>query len=426
MGEVNVDHLKAGMVLGSDLKDAKGRFLLGSGTAIEEKHIRIMKIWGITAADIVGVNRTDFSMETMGGLEASLVEQINTSVAAIFCNTTQEHEALQELKQICRLRVIEKLQNNSLPASITLPLNRPQFATASDNDLDSPPHEFITALPDLVEKNVQLSSFPDIYYQIQNVMNNPNSSATHLANVVSKDPGLSATLLKLVNSAFFALPQKIDSITRAIAFIGGRELSSLAMSISVIRFFRDIPPTVVDMKSFWLHSVACGVFSRILANHKRELQEEQFFIAGLLHDIGRLIMFSEYPRTSAYIMALAEKRQSPLFLIEQEILGYDHTQVTGQLLEKWNFPRHLENMIRFHHDPQTAKNPTEASIILIADIITSALGYGFSGSRFVPAFEPGLWNTIAISPSVLAPAVKQAERQITETLHVFNLNGDVR
>ncbi len=424
MGEVNVDDLKAGMLLASDLKDAKGRFLLGRGVPIEDKHIRIMKIWGITAADISGVNREDISTEIMNRFDPQLWEIVKSAVDNMLCNSIRDFDALQELKRVCILRAAEKL--STTPGQKPLHANNDELTNGGVSEplWETQPKERISSLDDLVDKNVQLSSFPDIYYQIQNVMNDTHSSATHLANVVSKDPGLSATLLKLVNSAFFGLPTKLDSITRAIALIGGRELSALAMGISVIRFFRDIPPTLIDMKNFWLHSVACGIFSRILANHKREFQEELFFIGGLLHDIGRLIMFSEYPKTSAYIIALADKRHSPLYVTEREVLGYDHTQVTGKLLEKWNFPKNLENMIRNHHAPTRAKNPPEASIILIADIIASALGYGFSGSRYVPAFEKEVWNILGLSPSVLAPSIKQADRQITETLQVFNMDGD--
>jgi HD-like signal output (HDOD) protein len=231
-------------------------------------------------------------------------------------------------------------------------------------------------------------------------------------------------LLKLVNSAFFALPSKVDSITRAVALIGGRELSALAMGLSVIRFFKGIPATVMDMKNFWLHSVACGIFARILAHRGSELSEELFFLGGLLHDIGRLIMFSEYPRVSAYTIDVAKKRKVPLVIVEREILGYDHSQVTGLLLQKWEFPKSLQTMIRYHHTPLISRTPMDSAIILTADIMSIALGFGFSGNPCIPAFEKEVWEATNLSPSVLNLSIKQADRQISETLQSFHLEDE--
>ncbi|MCP5054501.1 MAG: HDOD domain-containing protein [bacterium] len=412
MGEVNVDDLKAGMVLADDLKDAKGRFLLGRGVPIEEKHVRIMKIWGITSADIEGVSREEVVKEAMGRIDPKILAEITKQVDELFCNSTRDHPALQELKRLCILRTASK---HSKPCG-------EENGQSDLSESDSPPGEKVTSLDELVEKNVQLSSFPDIYYQIMNVLNDTHSSATHLANVVSKDPSLSASLLKLVNSAFFGLPSKVDSITRAVALIGGRELSALAMGISVIRFFKDIPPRMVDMKNFWLHSVACGVFARVLATRKAGLVEEFFFIGGLLHDIGRLVMFIEYPKTMVYLINLSQKRKAPLFRIEREVLGYDHAEVTGLLLKKWNFPLPLARMIRYHHTPLASKDSLEASIILVSDILATAFRFGYSGNCYAPAFEQKVWATIDLSPSVFDLSIKQAERQVTETLDAFNLD----
>lgn len=416
MGEVNVDDLKNGMVLASDLKDAKGRFLLGKGTAIEEKHIRIMKIWGITAADIQGVSREEMAQEALSRIEPGVLNTIRLQIDEFFIRSTEDHEALRELKRLCILWTAQKLED-AKAKDVTIEIEPWKNLKRQDTQ----PKEQITPLDDLIEKNVQLSSFPDIYYQIMNVLNDTRSSATHLADVVSKDPSLSASLLKLVNSAFFGLPSEVDSVTRAVALIGGRELSALAMGISVIRFFKDIPPEMVDMKSFWLHSVACGIFARILASRKGELADELFFLGGLLHDIGRLVMFIEYPKTASYVIQRSIDDKVPMVEKEREVLGYDHAQVTGRLLEKWHFPKPLQDMIRYHHAPLASRSPLEASIILVSDLMAKALNFGYSGSHILPAFEEKVWDVVGLSPSVFDLSMKQADRQIKETLQAFHL-----
>jgi HD-like signal output (HDOD) protein len=378
-----------------------------------------MKIWGVTSADVEGVSREDVAREALEQIDPKVLATIRRRIDEIFSYSTADHVALGELKRLCILWAAQKSGTGEEAVE-------EEESKAADKPAGrlKRPQEQVTGLHDLIDKNVQLSSFPDIYYQIMNVLNDTHSSASHLANVVSKDPSLSASILKLVNSAFFGLPSNVDSITRAVALIGGRELSALAMGISVIRVFKDIPPEMVDMKNFWLHSVACGIFARILASRKMELTDELFFIGGLLHDIGRLVMFTEYPKTAAYIIELSRKDRVPMVEKEKEILGYDHSQVSGLLLEKWQFPVQLRHMIRYHHNPLAAKSPLEPSIILVSDIMAKALEFGYSGNLFLPAFEKKVWDTIGLSPSVFDLSMKQADRQIKETLQAFHLEGE--
>jgi HD-like signal output (HDOD) protein len=423
VGEVNVDYLKSGMVLASDLRDSFGRSLLGRGTVIEEKHIRVMKVWGITCADIEGVDQEHVAQEEMRQIDPQLLPKIQKYINSFFCDSAPavEHEALKEIKRLCVLQVAQRIDAGFITVS-ELEEKLQKDADARLSTPLKPPQGKISPALDLVDRSIQLSSFPDIYYQIVKVMNDTRSSASHLAQVVSNDPGLSATLLKMVNSAFYGLPAKVSSIVRAIALIGGNELSTLAMGISVIRYFKDIPPEMVDMKKFWMHSVAVGVFARLLAYHKVGLSEEEFFIGGLLHDIGRLVILKAYPHTVAYAMQLAEKRRILLFEAERIVLGFDHATVAGLLLEKWNFPKTLQLMIKYHHLPLVSQRPLEAAIISLSNILATAMHFGYSGDRFIPSFDKKIWDTIDLSTSILMSSVKQADRQVNEVLRIFNLD----
>lgn len=425
MGEVNVDDLKCGMVLATDLKDSRGRFLLGQGTVIAEKHLRIMKMWGVTGVDIEGANRDQWERESLEQFEPTVLEKAGELADRVLYNSVKRHDGLRELRRLCVLRFSRELSRADKDNTDETNVEKPEPPAKNGKTMGfgwTAPAEEIIPVNDLVERSIKLSSFPDIYYKIIEVINDPHSSASRLADVVSKDTGLSASLLKLVNSAFYGLPAKVDSITRAIALIGSRELSTLAMAISVIRFFKDIPPDVVDMKSFWLHSIACGVFARVLADRKVDLPDEQFFIGGLLHDIGRLILFKALPKTTAYMIRQAGERQLPLYMVEQEVLGYDHTRVAGLLLENWNFPKTLVHMIRYHHSPLSCHHSLPPAVILVSDIMAVALRIGSSGSEFASAFLPKVWETVNLSPTVLAPSIHQADRQVNEILNAFRLN----
>lgn len=423
MGEINLGYIKSGMVLASDLKDANGRFLLGKGAKIEDKHIRIMKMWGITSADIEGADQEDIARETMKTIDPVMLEKVQNYVNAFFsgAEADREHEMIRELKQLRVLRLVRRIE----AGSESLPRMKAGLEKILHvEDPGPPPKETILPVEQLVEKTVQLSSFPDVYHRIVRMLNDSKSSATKLAAVVSSDPGLSATLLKLVNSAFYGLPSRVSSITRAIALIGGKELSTLALGISVIRFFKDIPPHLINMKNFWLHAVASGVFARIMAHRKVEFSEEEFFIGGLLHDIGRLVLFSAFPATAAYTIEASQFKRLPLARVEQEIMGYNHAKVAGALLEKWNFPKNLREMIKYHHQPLTAPQPVPPAIIYIADLIATALQFGYSGNVYVPPFTGKIWDSIELPTSVLEPSLKQADRQVNEILRSFNLDEE--
>lgn len=423
MGEISVDFLKSGMVLANDLQDSRGRFLLGKGSVIEEKHIRILKMWGIASADIEGQDQENAAREELHQIEPGLLIKIREHVDALFCEPEKpgEHEALKELRRLCILRTAHRIAGGAMSVS---DLVREEEEKGKPLISVSPPKEKILPAPDLLARSAQLSSFPDIYYRIVKVLNDTRSSASHLAEVVGNDPGLSATLLKMVNSAFYGLPSSVSSITRAVALIGGNELSTLAMGISVIRYFKDIPPEMFDMKQFWMHSVATGVLARVLAYRNVGLSEEELFIGGLLHDIGRLILYKEYPLTAAFAIRQARQRRVPLFRMEHELFGYDHTAVAGLLLEMWNFPKILTRMITYHHAPADSPGFLEASIINVSTSIATALKIGYSGETLVPTFSDKTWDTLDLSPNVLSPSIKQADRQVGEILQAFGLGDE--
>ncbi len=410
------------MVLAAEIKDTFGRFLLSKDSVIEAKHIRIMKMWGITSADIVGVDRENIAREEIDQIDPELLIKIRSHVDTIFCEKEKKDNdvVLKELYHLCVLRIAQRISEGELKES-----QLGTVGTHEDIEITAvPAEEELLSLDELVKKNVQFASFPDLYYRIIEVLNDTKSSASHLAEVVSSDPGLSATLLKLVNSAFYGTPSRINSITRAIALIGGRELSTLALGTTVISHFSGIPSHLVDMKTFWKHSIATGIFARILANRKVGLSEEKLFIAGLLHDIGRLIIFQEFPKTAAHAIRVSHKERLPLYEVEAAIMGYDHAKIAGRLLLKWNFPEELRQIIRYHHYPLSSTASIEASIVYAANIMASALQFGDSGDIFIPYFEKRVWDTIDISTSVLSSSLKQADRQVDEIMQIFSLNSN--
>ncbi|MCP4157474.1 MAG: HDOD domain-containing protein, partial [bacterium] len=161
-----------------------------------------------------------------------------------------------------------------------------------------------------------------------------------------------------------------------------------------------------------------GIYARIFASYKSTQSEERFFLAGILHDIGRLILVKEYPQTMKLAIIKSRRKGIPLYKTEKKIFGYDHACIASLILKKWNIPLSLEKIIRYHHNPLSTSD-MEASILHTANQMAIAFEYGNSGETFVQAMEKKVWEKIGLPTSILTTAVKQAERQISETVRIF-------
>lgn len=413
MGVVSIDYVKAGMILACDLYGPNGRFLLPEGAVLQDKHIRVAKIWGVVEADIQGVQEDKEVEEPRTEIPPEIIEQSKKMVMERFSLNDTEHEAVRELCKLSVAHAARRILFNGGRADF-FEFKAENFEDRDLENLKTPPSAY-----NLVKNQFNLVSFPEVYFKIVDVLNNPRSSSSHIAEVVSKDASLSAKLLKLVNSPFYGFPSKIDTIERAVTLIGVNELTTLALGISVVSYFKDVPPEVLDMKSFWRHCIACGVYGRILAQQKMGLSEERYFVAGLLHDIGRLVMLKQLSGHMADALRVSMQEKITLQEAEIRCVGYDHSKIAGFIFKEWKLPLGLEHMVKFHHSPDKAINLLEPSIIHLADIMANALCMGFSGSFYIPRLQERAWDALDFSPSVLSAAYKQGVRQVDEIEQVF-------
>src|SRR5512136_1813950 len=190
----------------------------------------------------------------------------------------------------------------------------------------------------LVNETESVYSLPLIYERLTEVINHPRSSIEDITRIISEDQGLTARLLKLANSPLFGYFSRIDSIGKAATIIGTQQLQAMALAVSVMEVFTGIPENLVNMKTFWQHSIACGITARALAIYRREANVERVFASGILHDVGRLVICSSMPEVFVQLLALSRNDNSLLQKIEEELLGYTHSTVGGKLLESWSIP----------------------------------------------------------------------------------------
>lgn len=398
MGLVHVDNLEVDMVLSEDVRDIKSRLLLTKGQKIQSKHIRIFKIWGITEVNIVGECQNKKNNAGIR-IDPDKLESITEETRFLFKHVDLSHPAIKELFRISilyRSRQEENAHGN--------------IAEAYNSNLTA--HSIRDVKQMITRREIKLPEMPSTAFELNEIIADPTASAHSIAEVVNKSPSLAALLLKIVNSSFYGFPSKINSISRAVTIIGTREITGLALGLSIVKTFKDIPKEVMDVSSFLRHSIACGIISRILAARKNMPQTEQMFVGGLLHDIGRLIIYQYLPERAMTLLSLAAKSDKLLYQQENRILGGNHSLIGQYLLKEWKLPFELQNNIFFHHNPSAAQDPVEAAIIHLADVMVNALRLGSSGEKFVPCFDDKAWDVLKISPGNFETIIQHTINQL--------------
>lgn len=413
MGFIKVAELKPGMVLAEELQDRNSRLLLAKGTRLTLKHLRILKIWGVIEADIEGISQKHVEANIMVQIDPAIMETAKREIRERFVHSDLDHPVNRELFRLCTQRKAEEI-DRAKPEE-----NFEYYESSEKNMVENEILENTTTEMnplELIQDDVSLSTMPGIFMEINETINKPNSSAKDIADVISKDTNLSARLLKIANSAFYGFPSKIDTILKAVVIAGTRHLSTLAMGVYVIDSFKNIPNDLIDMKSFWQHSIVCGIIARILASHKNIQNTERLFVAGLLHDIGRLVLYNFVPINAKNAILKARASNSLLYEVEHEIMNFDHAQIGRLLLKKWKLPMSLENVVKYHHSPMHSKDPLEPAIVHLSDIMANALSTGSSGELFVPPLDRDAWTCIGLSPNILALTINQMEHQVQELI----------
>ena len=271
---------------------------------------------------------------------------------------------------------------------------------------------------------VGVASLPSVYLRLVEVIKHPRSSATDMANVIGEDPGLTVRLLRLVNSAFYGFPSKIETVSRAVTVVGTQQLTDLALATSVISMFDKVPEALVTMDSFWRHSLGCGVFARALATQRREANVERLFVAGLLHDIGSILIYTGSPEQAGDVLAHCRDTGELRHVAERRILGFDHADVGGKLLSAWDLSQSHQEAVAHHHKPTKAPGfPKEASVVHVADIIANGLRMGSSGEHLVPPLDPAVWDSLGVDPGILPNVMDETQRQFDDAVRVMLPEG---
>jgi putative nucleotidyltransferase with HDIG domain len=233
----------------------------------------------------------------------------------------------------------------------------------------------------IVQDLGQIPTMPTIASKVMQIVNDPKSSAEDVAKFIAKDVALTSKVLRLANSAFYGIPRTISSVNSAIVILGFNTIRSLVLSASVLKVFPAKPGTVsFDRKAFWKHSFMVGIASRMLAQIYRRhklVDLEMAFSAGLLHDVGKLILEQFSSTEYLPVLKMAREKGLPLYQVEKSMLGIHHAEVSGLLVDKWQMPLELKDPITMHHTPLAIRERSElAAIVHYANHLTHLKGSG--------------------------------------------------
>lgn len=278
---------------------------------------------------------------------------------------------------------------------------------------------------DIVKGVVGLISLPDVCVRVREMVDDPNSSAADIGKVICNDAALTARLLRIVNSAFYGFPARIETVSRAITIVGNEELRDLVFASTVAGIFEDLPSDLVDIESFWRHSVYCGIVSRIIAKKRRVLHNERLFVAGLLHDIGRLVIAFKLPDQYRRVQQYVQEHDIPLHEAEMQVLGFDHTRVGEELMKAWSLPQSHQMATANHHTPSDADGYTlEASIVYLANMITELAEAGAHEGNYLNDVPEEIWEVTQVSPADVEDILIEARDQFIDALWLIRKSAN--
>lgn len=263
-----------------------------------------------------------------------------------------------------------------------------------------------------------LPPLPSIVIDLISSFEREDIDVAVLAEKMSRDQALSAKMLRLANSSFYGLPAKVGTVQQAIVVIGFNSARALAVAGNVIDTFGQGRAGDIDVATFWRHSIAAALCARGLARHAG-LALDHAFIAGLLHDVGRLVLASGFPQQYARVLDYCASEQTTVSEAEQRVLGVDHQRV-GQLLgQAWKFPLAIQGAIARHHGPAAAELGQLAGLVHAADAVVQALDLGGGEHAAVPPLAEATWTSLHISFEQLQQACRETEAQFEETCQLL-------
>lgn len=411
MRTVNVQELEVGQTIAGDVVNAHGQVILPAGTVMGPRLHTLLRAWGIAMVDV-----HDAPIESSDVVEED--EELSAGapidIQRLFGNNDLSHPMLAKLASMVERQPTEERERTAKPCA-SAGSGRSFTPVPKSKDRAWPP-----MTPETIVARVgTLASLPSVYYRVDRVINHASSSASDIAAVLNKDQALCARLLRIGNSAFYGFSRRVEGIDEAVRIIGTRQLHDLVLGTVVLTHFKGVDPKLVTMQSFWRHSLACGIAARSIAKLRRENNTERYFVAGLLHDIGSLVLYQQFSERAQAALERHAQSDSALEDAERITVGCDHGAVGSALMTAWTLPQFFREAAAFHHSSGHRLHTSGTAAVHIADLLAVALGLGTNGETRVPRFDAKAWKILGLVPDSLESICQEVRSLLTEAQRTF-------
>lgn len=268
-----------------------------------------------------------------------------------------------------------------------------------------------------------MPSLPTTVAKVLEVCNNPRTSPADLNHVISLDPVLVGRVLKLINSAYYGLGQQVTSLVRAIIMLGINTVKNLALSSAVLRNLSSKKDfQALDMDGFWRHSLCVGVAAKVLAKRRGvdAKQAEEYFTAGLLHDIGKIPLNAVLSKDYVMAISTSDRERLSLHRAEERMLGLDHAQSGAMIAAAWKLEGAVGDAITHHHDYVEYQGPHKDVLfsVVLANRFAAVMEIGFSGNRYPEKLDAAVWEYLGVDRSIFEEIETSVNQEI-EKAKVF-------
>lgn len=261
----------------------------------------------------------------------------------------------------------------------------------------------------------RLEALPESYQRLQAAADRPHATADEVAAVLSEDQGLAARCLRLANSPLYGFPARIDTVVRAVAVVGTRQMCQLALASSVIEAFKDLG--IDGLRRLWRHGIATALTARQLALGLREASSERLFLAGLLHDVGEAVLVAATGQPPLGQRGPARLEE------ERSRWGCDHAEVGARLLARWNLPDSLVDAVSHHHRGPCACHAVDCAVVAAAEGIGTALGLDGDHQQAVEPVAAECWMLAGVRIESLPTLADEVGRQFDEVALALGQGG---
>jgi putative nucleotidyltransferase with HDIG domain len=273
-------------------------------------------------------------------------------------------------------------------------------------------------LDDIVRNLQDLPSLPAVVMELLSAIDQQDVDISVLAKKVSYDQALTAKTLRLANSSLYGLQVKVTTIQQAITFLGFQTTRNLITAAAVTGCFAHGQCPGFDDRAFWRHSIAAAACCKVIARRVR-FNQDYAFTAGLLHDIGRLVLVSTFPKEYEQVMIWRNTNDSQVLEAEQVVMGVDHVVAGMALAEHWNFSDTIKSAIAHHHDPAEPGSGVLATIVHVANAVVHALDVAQDENDLAPTVSTVAWTALGLNEEAWLHVFRETELQFEEITQIL-------